>query len=149
MQLAARTKTEELADALYVRVRDLTRLVRHEATSEFSVTAVSVLGRLRDDGPQRITALADAEHVAQPTMTNLVGRLEARGLVSRGPDPDDRRAVRVALTDEGARRLAEVARDRARVLAERLGAMPPDARARIAAALPDLDLLIHPEGPTA
>jgi DNA-binding MarR family transcriptional regulator len=36
-------------------------------------------------------------------MTNRLDRLEARGLVRRLPDPDDRRALKVELTEEGTR----------------------------------------------
>ncbi len=39
--------------------------------------------------------------VTSGTMTNRVTRLEARDLVTRGPDPDDRRGVLVRLTDLG------------------------------------------------
>lgn len=39
--------------------------------------------------------------VTSGTMTNRVDRLEARGLVERLPDPDDRRGVLVRLTGEG------------------------------------------------
>ncbi|MDO5500003.1 MAG: MarR family transcriptional regulator [Propionibacteriaceae bacterium] len=39
--------------------------------------------------------------VTSGTMTNRVDRLVARGLVSRSPDPDDRRGVLVGLTDAG------------------------------------------------
>lgn len=39
--------------------------------------------------------------VTSGTMTNRIDRLEARGLVRREPDPDDRRGVRVELTDAG------------------------------------------------
>ena len=42
--------------------------------------------------------LCDASNVTQ-----LVGRLEARGLVTREPDPDDRRARRVSITAAGRR----------------------------------------------
>jgi DNA-binding MarR family transcriptional regulator len=34
-------------------------------------------------------------------MTNRVDRLTARGLVGRGPDPSDRRGVKVTLTTAG------------------------------------------------
>ena len=34
-------------------------------------------------------------------MTNRVDRLTARGLVGRGPDPSDRRGVKVTLTEAG------------------------------------------------
>jgi DNA-binding MarR family transcriptional regulator len=39
--------------------------------------------------------------VTSGTMTNRVDRLAARGLVSRGPDPRDRRGVKVTLTSAG------------------------------------------------
>lgn len=41
--------------------------------------------------------------VTSGTMTNRVDRLVARGLVSRSPDPGDRRGVLVRLTDAGRR----------------------------------------------
>jgi DNA-binding MarR family transcriptional regulator len=39
--------------------------------------------------------------VTSGTMTNRIDRLEARGLVTRQPDPADRRGVRVRLTASG------------------------------------------------
>jgi DNA-binding MarR family transcriptional regulator len=39
--------------------------------------------------------------VTSGTMTNRVDRLAARGLVGRGPDPNDRRGVKVTLTTQG------------------------------------------------
>jgi DNA-binding MarR family transcriptional regulator len=39
--------------------------------------------------------------VTSGTMTNRIDRLEARGLVTRAPDPNDRRGVRVRLTTRG------------------------------------------------
>src|SRR5450759_3275471 len=39
--------------------------------------------------------------VTSGTMTNRVDRLAARGLVGRGPDPSDRRGVKVTLTEAG------------------------------------------------
>ncbi len=41
--------------------------------------------------------------VTSGTMTNRVDRLEARGFVTRLPDPSDRRGVLVRLTEEGRR----------------------------------------------
>ena len=40
-------------------------------------------------------------------MTNRIDRLEAAGLVRRRPDPDDRRGIRVELTDDGNRAWVE------------------------------------------
>lgn len=50
---------------------------------------VSELGRILD--------------VTSPTVTQLIKGLESDGLVARSPDPVDRRAVRITLTDEGVR----------------------------------------------
>ena len=45
--------------------------------------------------------LADAVGVTPRTMTGLVDGLETTGFVTRTPDPDDRRAVRLELTKKG------------------------------------------------
>ena len=46
-------------------------------------------------------ALAQATHVTSGTMTTRVDRLLERELVTRFPDPHDRRGVQVQLTDAG------------------------------------------------
>lgn len=55
------------------------------------------------DGPKRASDLAAALRLSRPTMTKQLTRLESAGFVARHPDPDDGRAVIVALTDEGTR----------------------------------------------
>jgi DNA-binding MarR family transcriptional regulator len=51
----------------------------------------------------RITELLADVLLTQPGMSRLIARLEARGLVERIDDPDDRRACRVRLTEAGVR----------------------------------------------
>ena len=53
-------------------------------------------------------------------MTTQVRRLEDAGLVARTPDPDDARAVRIRITPEGSRILAQVRADRAAVIDPRI-----------------------------
>lgn len=53
------------------------------------------------DGPMRLGELAAALHVVPRSVTDVVDALEAKGWVRRSPDPGDRRASVVALTDEG------------------------------------------------
>jgi len=100
-----------------------------------------VLARLDAGGPQRVTELAAAERVAQPTMTGLIGRLEADGLVRKTADPADARAVQVELTAAGRDQLVAVRAERAEALQARLDLLDDDARAALAAALPALDEL--------
>jgi DNA-binding MarR family transcriptional regulator len=66
----------------------------------------SLLVTLRG-GPQRITALAELEGLAQPTVTVLVKRLEERGWVVREHPADDGRVVLVSLTAAGHEALAQ------------------------------------------
>jgi DNA-binding MarR family transcriptional regulator len=47
--------------------------------------------------------LAEALAVEPPTITKMLQRMEAAGLVQRKPHPDDRRAQRVFLTARGKR----------------------------------------------
>ena len=47
------------------------------------------------------TDLSERIILSKSGMTALVDRLEHRGLLARVPDPTDRRAVRVAITDDG------------------------------------------------
>ncbi|MFD1251297.1 Organic hydroperoxide resistance transcriptional regulator [Devosia equisanguinis] len=48
-----------------------------------------------------VKALGERLFLDSGTITPLVKRLEARGLVSRHRDPDDERQVRIQLTEEG------------------------------------------------
>src|SRR3954453_15498670 len=56
-------------------------------------------------GSMRVGALARALRVTVGGTSKLVDRIERPGLIARKPDPDDRRASRVALTTAGKRRL--------------------------------------------
>lgn len=60
------------------------------------------------DGTERatITELADRLQLAQSTVTELVARAEAVGLIAREPSGADGRVVHLRLTEEGDRRLA-------------------------------------------
>jgi DNA-binding MarR family transcriptional regulator len=85
-----------------------------------------VLSALRREGaPYELSPgqLVARTLVTSGTMTNRVDRLAARGLVSRGPDPSDRRGVKVRLTAAG-RAMVDAAMadllDRERILLSQL-----------------------------
>lgn len=52
--------------------------------------------------------LAESLEIQPMTLVRQIDRLEAMGLVARQPDPDDRRAVRLALTPAAAPLLARM-----------------------------------------
>ncbi|WP_260171910.1 MarR family winged helix-turn-helix transcriptional regulator [Amycolatopsis bartoniae] len=111
---------------------------------QLTLTQGSVLTELVTGGPRRMSVLAELEGVRQPSMTDLVRRLERLGLVTRTGDPEDRRAVLVEATDAGRRYLEEVVVAREEFLRERLAALDPAERAAIDTALPALRRLIDP-----
>jgi DNA-binding MarR family transcriptional regulator len=51
--------------------------------------------------PLSPTTIAERLIVTTASVTSLIDTLERRGLVERHPDPDDRRKLLVALTDDG------------------------------------------------
>ncbi len=74
------------------------------ATHELQTWEFDVLSALRRQGtPYQLSpgALLRATLVTSGTMTNRIDRLAEAGLVSRQPDPQDRRGVLVTLTPHG------------------------------------------------
>jgi DNA-binding MarR family transcriptional regulator len=106
-----------------------------------SLTAAATLARLQRSGPARLTELAAAEGVSQPSMTSLIARLADQGLVQRAADPRDGRAVVLSLSAEGERLLARRREERTTRLAGPLSDLSPDEVRRIAEALPALTRL--------
>jgi DNA-binding MarR family transcriptional regulator len=109
--------------------------VRHLTNRDISFTAASTLGRLNREGPARLTALAADEGVTQPSMTQLIQRLERQGLVTRVNDPDDGRVVLVAVTAAGRALLAQRRRSRTDRLAELLATLSPEDEQALATAV--------------
>jgi len=102
-----------------------------------------VLAALRREGaPYALSPgrLLQVTLVTSGTMTNRIDRLEAKGLVSRVPDPDDGRSVRVVLTDDGRQRVDDALTDLLAHEREILGALPPQERERLADLLRSLTL---------
>jgi DNA-binding MarR family transcriptional regulator len=60
--------------------------------------ALSVLMRHQ---PRRLSELAEHLHIAARSATEVVDDLQERGLAERRPDPADRRAILVTLTEAG------------------------------------------------
>ncbi|TQS44495.1 MarR family winged helix-turn-helix transcriptional regulator [Cryptosporangium phraense] len=137
------TTEKPLGEELYVRIARLYRLVSTDVRTGPSVAQARTLARLLADGPQRISALAAAERMAQPSMTALVDRMAKAGWVERGSDPTDGRAVTVTLTERGAAEVAAVRRESGRVMDERLARLPDADRDALRAALPALDALLE------
>ena len=88
------------------------RHMRQWPGGALSLVHVNVLAILDIDGPMPMGGLAEALDVSQASATGIVDRMEQRGLVERRRIDEDRRVVRVALTDEGRRLIAGMAAER-------------------------------------
>ena len=70
-------------------------------TMDLTMPQVRVLFLLLQEGPLRMSGLASTLDVSMSSATGLVDRLVDKEFVSRWPDPEDRRSVLCALTDDG------------------------------------------------
>lgn len=96
-----------VANTLLGRAARLTRLLMRSGAHKLSRTEVGVLATL-SDCPRRITELAQTEALAQPTVTQLIDKLEGRGLVARARSEADARVVMVEVTPAGTEVFEEV-----------------------------------------
>lgn len=82
------------------RMRSLRDPIAH-IISDLTPPQVHTVMWLGVDGAQPLNIVAQRVACTQPTFTGIVDRLEKAGLVERERDVDDRRVVRVRLTDAG------------------------------------------------
>jgi DNA-binding MarR family transcriptional regulator len=126
---------QDLGDLLGTVARRL-RAASLSSLSAWDVTpsqmrAVRVLTK---HGTMRSSDLAGHLHIAPRSATEVVDALSEKGLVSRAPDPSDRRATLVALTEAGVALSDEVRRARgveSERMFERLSSADRDHLARI------------------
>jgi 4'-phosphopantetheinyl transferase len=96
------------------------RVMRKRPGGAISLVHLNVLAVLDLDGPQPMRGLAEALDVSQASATGIVDRMEERGLVARQRGTDDRRVIRVALTDGGSALLGSLNEEGREALGELL-----------------------------
>jgi DNA-binding MarR family transcriptional regulator len=101
------------------------------------------------DGPVRAGLVAQQLKLSAGAVTELVEALAGEGLVRREADPDDRRAVVLALTAEGRRVRERYELAASSALAEVLGGLKPPQRRRVRAVFADLDAAFRAADQTA
>ena len=135
-----------LADELMTVNAAMRRLVRRRLREEVpprlrpaQVELMAVVG-----GHPGISVAAAARELrlADNSVSTLVNQLLTAGMLRRETDPEDRRAVRLELTPEAHRHMADWRDRRARLVGARIQELPAEDRAAIAAALPALDRLL-------
>lgn len=96
------------AQKLMAAFKQFHRLKKQSPVTDLKSSEVWVLfcikkNVLPDSPGIKVSDISSALHVAAPTITQLVNSLETNGYVERAMDKEDRRAVRVRLTEKGER----------------------------------------------
>ncbi|MFJ3670631.1 MarR family winged helix-turn-helix transcriptional regulator [Streptomyces sp. NPDC090106] len=94
--------------------------------------AVALLRQIADSEPLRPGELAVRLGVEASHVTRTVQQLQKSGYVTRVPDPDDRRAQRIELTDAGRRAIDRIRDTGARGMQLALSGWSPEELARLA-----------------
>jgi DNA-binding MarR family transcriptional regulator len=153
--------TEGIVERIQKLQRYLDRAM-NETLAEFKLDRGEwwLLGALRRSGPPYRKSpgkLAEDIGLSSGAMTNRLDRLEAAGLIRRLPDPDDRRALQVELTDAGWQAWQDTVGAQARKEALVANALQPDEKVALNALLRRLMLefeeqagkLVHHEAKSA
>jgi DNA-binding MarR family transcriptional regulator len=99
----------------YFVLMEAVSLLQHQVAQQLraeggiSYVQFQLLARLADArGQLTMTQLADGVVYSRSGLTHQAGLLEAAGLITRGPHPDDHRATVVTITDSGLALLGRV-----------------------------------------
>jgi DNA-binding MarR family transcriptional regulator len=117
-----------VADELSEELMRFVRLLKSATQSELGAdrSQLLLLWPLMHDGPMRLRDLAEAKGSDASTVSRQAAQLVKAGLLRRDPDPLDRRACLLALTEGGrdvCRRLTDARR---RAIAEALREWSPE-----------------------
>jgi DNA-binding MarR family transcriptional regulator len=130
---------ESLSEAFWAVARQL----RRQSTATLAPWDITpgqarALAVLSHQESVRLSDLADKLRIAPRSTTEVVDGLQERGLVERRPDPTDRRATLIALTEEGGK-VAEAIRLARQAEAEAFfGTLSPADRSHLARILSQL-----------
>ena len=136
-----------LASDLSLAVMRLARQLRfRNPSSPVSLSQLSALATLTNEGPMTPGALAIRERVRPPSVTRVIASLADEGFVDRAPHPVDGRQVLVSVSESGAELVKAARRARQEWLGERLVKLDGDKRAVLREAA-DLMLALVDESP--
>ena len=102
------------------------RLIRQRGQGEtLDPGTFWLLKNIAANGSMRVTDIAQHANLDVSTVSRHVAQLHKTGLIERTPDPDDRRAQRVRMTDSGQQKLTADLRARTDAAGAQLGDLEP------------------------
>jgi DNA-binding MarR family transcriptional regulator len=137
--MAAMTVADDLADVFTGIQRLVRRRLRQGLTGPRLRGAQVELLRIVAAQPGiGVSAAAQELHLAGNSVSTLVNQLVTRGLLIRTPDPADRRAACLTVTDVARNRLAEWEQRRSELLTAQLARLREEDRVALREAMPAL-----------
>lgn len=110
------------------------RIRSHTGAHAVSPTEFAVLEVLLHKGPLLVGEVGSRILLASGSTTYVIDKLEQRGLVARTPCAADRRALTVALTDEGRELISRIFPEHAQAIRQAAAGLTTEEK-RIAAAM--------------
>jgi len=110
LQITEDNQAQRLREGFRVLVRRFSLAERADISCCGMTVAQAATLEALTDGGLRLSALGRRLGIAPSTLTRNLSRLEERGLIRKEPDPNDGRAQRVALTQNGFEAADEVRR---------------------------------------
>lgn len=114
----------DLEHEVGVMVRRIRRVIADRARAvhpDLAPSSYLMLTYVAERGPMRASEIAEQFEIDKGAISRQVAHLTELELLARVSDPEDGRAMLVSVSEEGRRRLADVARHRREWLDERLG----------------------------
>ena len=114
----------DLEQEVGVMVRRIRRVIADRARAvhpDLAPSSYLMLAFVAERGPMRASEIAEQFEIDKGAISRQVAHLTELELLGRVSDPEDGRAMLVSVSDEGRRRLADVAQRRREWLDERLG----------------------------
>jgi DNA-binding MarR family transcriptional regulator len=115
---------------------------RRMARMGASMARTKVLMYVDREGAARAVDMAELFGVAPRTITEALDGLERDRLIRRDPDPDDRRAKRISITDEGKRAIAATEPLRLMLIERIFGPLSAADREQLLAILDKLEVQV-------
>ncbi|WP_159706533.1 MarR family winged helix-turn-helix transcriptional regulator [Arthrobacter sp. 18067] len=128
---------QEFRESLRLGVYMFRRL---DPEGDLTAAQLSLLSMISDGG-LRVGDIAKNLGIKVPSATEQIIKLERAGLVTRQPDPDDSRAVQVAITQDGTAAVEAANHRRNAMVAELLQDLSSEEIEHLAAALPVISKL--------
>lgn len=101
-------QVETQLSVLFVNGRRAVRGAARSVHPDLQPSGLFLLRMLEKSGPLRPSVVADHLDVDRSAISRMIASTEGLGLIERLSDPDDKRACKLALTEEGTMRISRL-----------------------------------------